>query len=196
MTQVILEGGPHDGKQVETDAPVITTIYMKPLKWPVPPSRPDKPSWQQHPVRFLRWWRWKPPAPEIPPMPEAEQLTYRDTGTTRDGKPVYAIDGGWPWYKGPQADARNSDLYGALATAHYAVHPVIRHDPQTRWVMDLDWYKRIRAAAAPRGETDPDEPDKWEPSEYDSFLGTWITVTDDAGPPYIENRRYPAGWPD
>lgn len=48
------------------------------------------------------------------------------------------------WFKGPEIDT-TGDLYKAMVNAMYAVHPAIRRG--ARWVMDLDWYRRIRAIA-------------------------------------------------
>lgn len=58
---------------------------------------------------------------------------------------MMTMDGGW--FKGPEIDTTD-DLYKALVAAMYAVDPVIRHNnTHIRWVMSLDWYRRIRATA-------------------------------------------------
>lgn len=49
------------------------------------------------------------------------------------------------WFKGPQIHT-TIDLYKALVNAMHAVPPVMRNDA-TRWVMNREWYSRIRAMA-------------------------------------------------
>lgn len=98
------------------------------------------------------------------------------------------IDG--PWFRGPEIDD-GPDLYRSLATAAYAVDPMVRHYPGTRWVMDLGWYKRVRAAYGIHAP-DPDDPGKWVPSPDDCLMGIFVTVEDGGGRPHLENRRYPA----
>lgn len=189
VTPVVFEGGPWHGRLSDlTRLPeVVTTPYAPPVPVWRPPARP---SWRRHP---WRWYRWQPPAP--PPPPEMQVLRYRDSGETRDGRRVYRIGPEWPWFKGREASP-DGDLYRALATACYAVHPMVRQDPQTRWVMDLGWYKRIRAIAVRPG-TDPDEddPEKWKPDPEDRLLGMRIDVQADGGAPHLENRRYPQDYP-
>jgi hypothetical protein len=93
---------------------------------------------------------------------------------------------GQSWFRGPDADT-DGDVYRALILACYAVHPVIR-GYGGHWVMNLDWYKRVRAEAGMPGD---DDPEKWEPKPDDMLLGLPVTVTDDGGAPHVENRNYP-----
>lgn len=177
-------GGPYDGRRgsVTEVRPVITAVYVPPVPLVIEAPRPS--PWK-HPVR---WFRWTPPP--VPGPPELQQLTYRDTGEMRDGARVFAIDADWPWFKGPEAKS-GGDLHGALVDAMYAVHPMVRGDAATRWVMDLGWYRLARAFALREG-TDPDE---WRPSPDDRLFGIRIMVTAGGGAPHLENRRYPADWP-
>jgi hypothetical protein len=188
VSHVLLEGGPYDGRLIAAESAVVSMVYAKPIPPVVPPDEP--PSWWRHPIRWLRWRRR---SPKFLLMPEPQQLTYRDTGRIHDGARVYAVDGNWVWFRGPQA-VENGDLLRSLAAAYGAVHPMIRQDRQTRWVMDLAWYKRIRAMSISRVDPDYDDPDKWVPSPLDLLLGVEIAVMDDGGVPHLENRRYPADW--
>jgi hypothetical protein len=178
MRQVLFEGGPYDGRLIAAESAVVTVIYTRPILAVIPP---DRPSWWRHPLRWLRWRRSSLPLP----LPEPQQLTYRDTGRIHNGTPIYAT-GDWAWFRGPRADG-DGDLYSSLAAAYGAVPPMIRQDPQTHWVMDLDWYKQIRRIM--------NCADEREPSQMDRLLGIEITVMDDGGVPHLENRRYPADWP-
>jgi hypothetical protein len=65
------------------------------------------------------------------------------------------------------------DLYHELRRAFY--EPV--------WVMDLDWYRKIRGAMV---TDDDDDPDKWEPSIDDRLLGYRICVRFAGGKPHME----------
>jgi hypothetical protein len=179
MGEVLLAGGPCDGKRIAAadGTGTVTVAYVKPMPWPLPPE--PRPAWWRHPIR---WFRWKPPPP--PPAPEYMQLAYHDTGKVSDGARVFEIDGDWPWFKGPAADGGG---YRDLVTAYGVVHPMIRQDKGTRWVMNRDWYMRIRAMASERAD-----PAKWMPDPRDCLLGVPVAVTDDGGAPHIENRRYPA----
>jgi hypothetical protein len=184
--EALLAGGPRDGARItvgETSA--ITAVYAKRIRVLFHPPRP---AWWRHPVQ---WFRWRPPPP--PPPPELIQLTYRDTGKTDNGARVFQLAGDWPWFKGPEA-GDDENLYKALMVAFAAVDPVLRHDPETRWVMDLDWYKRVRAMMMVPIGNDDEDPGKWVPSPQDMLLAIPVTVTDDGGAPHIENRRYPADY--
>lgn len=199
MTDIVFDGGPYDGRRgtVTSLSRVVNVAYVKPVQLPVPPGRPERPPWWRHPARYARWRRWTPP-PASPldfEPPKFQQLAYRDTGQVRDGAHVYAI-GDWPWFKGPQVSG-GDDLPRALAAACYAVPPRVRQDTRTRWVMDLGWYKRIRATAMASGKDDPDgeDPEKWKPDPEDQLMGIRIDVQADGGAPHLENRRYPADYP-
>ena len=186
MGEVLLAGGPRDGKRIAVSdgTATIMVAYAKPidLTW-APESRPS--IWR-HPIR---WFRWKPPP--APPLSEVTQLAYRDSGTVSDGARVFAIDGDWAWFKGPEA-VEDGNLYRSLTAALGVVHPMIRQDQGARWVMSRDWYMRVRAMASERVDPDHDDPSKWMPDSRDCLLGVPVTVTDDGGAPHIENRRYPA----
>ena len=187
MGEALLAGGPQDGKRIAVSdgTLTVTAAYARPVPWQPPPE--PRPSWWRHPVR---WFRWKPPLPQ--PMPEYTQLAYRDTGNVRDGARVFEIDSDWPWFRGQEA-AGDGDLYRSLVTAWSAAHPMIRQDRDTRWVMNRDWYMRVRAIGGnERSDPDHDDPGKWEPDPRDCLLGVPIAVTGDGGAPHIENRRYPA----
>jgi hypothetical protein len=185
MGEALLAGGPRDGKRIAVadGTGTVTVAYVKRTPFPLPPE--PRPPWWRHPIR---WFRWKPPPP--PPMPEVTQLAYRDTGKISGGARVFEIDGDWPWFRGPEAAGAD---YRDLVTAYGVVHPMIRQDQGTRWVMSPDWYMRIRAIGGnERSDPDHDDPAKWEPDPRDCLLGVPITVTGDGGAAHIENRRYPA----
>lgn len=57
------------------------------------------------------------------------------------------------------------------------------------WVMDLDHYKQVRAAARANGlygGDDDGDPDKWIPAPEDRIFGLRIEVRDDGGAPHVE----------
>ena len=60
--------------------------------------------------------------------------------------------------------------------------------PGTRWVMDLRWYKQVRAACQQAGAIYPnaDDPDKWVPDPKDVLYGLPIDVREDGGEPHLE----------
>ena len=98
-------------------------------------------------------------------------------------------------FRGPDIDA-GADLYHAMADAMYGVHTFIRNDRETCWVMSRDWYDRLRAKAYELGDREDPEPDpeKRVPQPGDQILGIKMTVTEDGGPPHLENPRYPQDW--
>ena len=171
----ILVGGPSDGKEIATRARIIETVFAMPERIWTPAPRP---AWWRHPVR---WFRWQPPPPPKPP--KLIQLRYEADGTTDSGRRVFRLTSPWQPYRGPDANSADDNLYEALAHAMYAVHPVIRQDLATRWVMNPDWYSRICR--------DPE----MVPWPDDTVLGMKIRVTDDGGAPHLENPRFPQGWP-
>lgn len=184
MTPIVFEGGPNHGKvQAVSQLPqAIQAAYMRPMPIWVPP--PPRPKWWRHPIQ---WFRWKPPPP--PPMPVMEQLTYRRTSEVRDGARVYEITGEWG-YKGPEADGDGEPVKATLK-ALSGVHPIIRRDPLTRWVMGPSWWYQLRTAAvAINGYSDD-----WRPSPEDIMFGIPVEVREDGGAPHLENRRYPQDYP-
>jgi hypothetical protein len=54
----------------------------------------------------------------------------------------------------------------------------------TRWVMNLEWYKAVRRAFLRPDDNDRDET-KWEPTDIDTLLGYYITVTEDGRRPHL-----------
>ena len=184
MEDAILIGGPRDGKRitVSAEASTVEAAMIKPV--PPPKPHPPRPPWW----RFIRRRRWRP-APPPEPL-EMIQLTYRADGTRADGLRVFRLAGEWQPYRGPDADM-SGNLYNGLVGAMYAVHPMIRQDRDTRWVMDSGWYKRVRALAEVPADEDSD-PDEWEPNPDDMLLGLRISVTEDGGRPHLENPRHPA----
>ena len=54
-----------------------------------------------------------------------------------------------------------------------------------RWVMDLDAYKQVRAAARAAGAVYPDD-DGDEPRSEDCLFGVFIEVRDGGGAPHLE----------
>lgn len=197
MTEVvILRGGPADGRQVTpgNEARTVNVLYTPPLRLV---SGPPKPPWW-HPIRRLRWR----PVP-LPELPEPIELEYARDFTTEDGLPVFRLASPWQPYRGPDLAATggldltdSSDLHHGLVDAMYAVHPQIRHDSATEWVMNLAWYREVRGAARAFGDRDPDgdDPANWTPKAGDQLMGVRITVTSDGGRPHLENTRYPQGW--
>ncbi len=192
MSEVILAGGPRDGHHV-TAAPDTRSIEV--VTSGLPPRRPavpPRPSLLRHPFRWLRYRPLLLPDP----LPDPVQVTYKPDGTYQDGLRVFRITGGWQPFRGPDIMPEDT-LYKALVTALYAVHPAIRQDRHSRWVMDLGWYKRVRASAGEREDPDHDDPDKWTPSPQDLLLGIPVHVTADGALPHLENPRYPAdAWAD
>jgi hypothetical protein len=171
----VLIGGPHDGRDVtHTKANTIETVFAMPLSLITGTPRP---RWWRHPVKYLRW---KPPPPPEPP--KLIQLRYTADGTTDNGRRVFRLASPWQPYRGPEAED-DGGIYPALAKAMYAVHPAIRQDGATRWVMNPGWHARIRRD--PNMLPDPD----------DMVFGTRIRVTADGGAPHLENPRFPQGWP-
>lgn len=172
----VLAGGPHDGRQITgTRAKIIESVFATPERIWTPSPRP---AWWRHPIKYLRW---KPPPPPEPP--KLIQLRYEADGTTDNGRQVFRLTSPWQPYHGPEASPDDGNLYKALVHAMYAVHPAIRQDNATRWVMNMGWYARIRR------EPDP------VPSPEDVLLGTKVRVSADGGAPHLENPRYPQGWP-
>lgn len=53
------------------------------------------------------------------------------------------------------------------------------------WVMDLNSYKRIRRAARPGTDPEPDE-EKWVPDPSDQLFGLPVEVREDGGEPHLE----------
>jgi hypothetical protein len=202
LPDAVLLGGPHDGKIItHTKASHIETAFVMPE--PAVIARP-RPPWWRHPVRYFRWKLPPPPKP-----PELIQLRYTADGTMDAGRRVYRLASPWQSYRGPEACPQDgSKLHESLVRASYAVHPVIRQDPATRWVMSLDWWKQIRREAVSYGyggdEGDDvsygyggdegDEDDQVKPSPHDMVMGIRISVTADGGVPHLENPRYPQGW--
>ena len=189
METVILDGGPSDGKRITIGdgTSTVTAVTAPPV--PIVIAEPKPPWW-----RFIRRLRWRPPPP--PPQPKAVQLSYRDSGDRLDGLRVFRLGDGWQPYRGPEISG-DGNLYKELVTALYAAHPMLRlGSAGTRWVMDLEWYRRVRAEARQAGsDPDGDDPDEWTPDPKDLLIGIPVSVTGDGGRPHLENARYPAGWP-
>lgn len=189
---IILEGGPHHGREISLAARqeppgTITVPWMPPTA--VAPPVPARPSWWRHPVR---WYRWQAPAPWTPPDPQFRQFAYRDSGQVRGNYLVYKTDDSWEGYKGPEVhpSAEGDDLYHELCSALFAVPARIRADKGTRWVMTLDWYKRLRREL-PWLNDSADE-STWVPGPADTLLAKPIEVREDGGAPHIESPGYPA----
>jgi len=57
---------------------------------------------------------------------------------------------------------------------------------QKVWVMDLDWWMRVRREfPPPGGDHEPDE-SKWKPEPGDTLMGRPVMVRDDGGEPHVE----------
>jgi hypothetical protein len=74
--------------------------------------------------------------------------------------------------------------------AYAAADPWVLPAPDVHWVMDLESYKRIRAAAVaagmpPRDNEDDDDPGKWKPSPDDRLMAMPIEVREDGGEPHL-----------
>jgi hypothetical protein len=88
-----------------------------------------------------------------------------------------------------------ADLMELCTQAYYATGDWERQDSRTRWVMDLAWYKQVRAAAeATTGrQTDPDT---WVPDPGDRLFGIAVNVREDGGEPHLEvAAASTAPWP-
>jgi hypothetical protein len=57
-----------------------------------------------------------------------------------------------------------------------------------RWVMNLEWYKAIRREFL-RPDDDARNEAEWEPSDIDTVLGYYITVTEDGGRPHLAEQQ-------
>jgi hypothetical protein len=71
--------------------------------------------------------------------------------------------------------------------AYYAVDPVWRAGSRVRWVMDLGWYKQIRAASEAYLDSDEKtDPDTWIPEPGDLLMAIPVDVREDGGEPHLE----------
>jgi hypothetical protein len=83
----------------------------------------------------------------------------------------------------PQADG----LWALCMRAYYAADESQRADRRTRWVMDLDHYKQIRAVSeAYRPDDEKTDPETWVPDPGDVLCRIPIDVRDDGGEPHLE----------
>ena len=57
-----------------------------------------------------------------------------------------------------------------------------------RWVMNLEWYRAIRRAFL-RPDDDARNEAEWEPTDIDTVLGYYVTVTEDGGRPHLVDSR-------
>jgi hypothetical protein len=91
------------------------------------------------------------------------------------------------------ASTTTDDLWDRCMRAYHAADPVQLADRRTRWVMDLDHYKQIRAVSEaykePEHRTDPET---WVPDPGDRLCMIPIDVRDDGGEPHLET---PPIWP-
>ena len=82
------------------------------------------------------------------------------------------------------------ELYDMLWNAAYDAHPSWRNLTTTHWVMNLDWYKKIRRGFLREDASDEDRDElKWVPDPGDMVLGYKITVTGDGGEPHLVDDR-------
>jgi hypothetical protein len=59
-----------------------------------------------------------------------------------------------------------------------------------RWVMDLSWYRRVRAASEIGRDVHTD-PDMMTPDPADTLFGIPLSVRDDGGEPHLEMASEP-----
>lgn len=83
------------------------------------------------------------------------------------------------------ASTTADDLWSFCMRAYHAADEAQRTDPRTRWVMDLDHYKRIRAVSEACSEHQAD-PDTWIPDPGDMLCAIRIDVREDGGEPHLE----------
>ena len=77
------------------------------------------------------------------------------------------------------------DPLSLCVRVYYAAGVWQRHDPHTRWVMDLGHYKRIRAECEARSG-DRTDPETWIPDPGDRLLAIPVDVRADGGEPHLE----------
>jgi hypothetical protein len=82
-------------------------------------------------------------------------------------------------------DVTLQDLY-ALAIREFGGSDYLDLDQRgVRWVMDLDAYKQVRAAARAAGAIYPDDAAD-DPSPEDRLFGLPVDVRDGGGAPHLE----------
>lgn len=85
----------------------------------------------------------------------------------------------------------SDDLWALCMRAYYAADPVQRQDRQTRWVMDLTHYKRIRAASEAYLDSEHQtDPETWIPDPGDLLCAIPIDVREDGGEPHLETPAW------
>ena len=88
------------------------------------------------------------------------------------------------------------DIWDTLVKAGGDTHPAWRNLPTTHWVMNLEWYKKIRRASLPPdADAKTRDETKWEPQDDDMVLGWKITVTEDGGQPHLVDGSTTARFP-
>jgi hypothetical protein len=82
-------------------------------------------------------------------------------------------------------DVSLRDLY-ALAIREFGGHDYLELNLRGfRWVMDLDSYRQVRAAARAAGAIFPDDADD-DPKPEDVLFGLPVDVRDGGGAPHLE----------
>jgi hypothetical protein len=76
------------------------------------------------------------------------------------------------------------DLY-ALVIAEFGDSAPWDLNPDARWVMDLDSYRQVRAAARAAGAVYPDDAGD-DPRPEDVLFGIPVDVRDGGGAPHLE----------
>ena len=87
--------------------------------------------------------------------------------------------------------ASATDPLDLCMQAYSAADAWTRQDSRTRWVMDLAWYKRIRAAGEASSGRCTD-PATWTPDPGDMLFGIRISVRPGGGAPHLEAPARPA----
>jgi hypothetical protein len=76
--------------------------------------------------------------------------------------------------------------------AYHTADPVQLADRRTRWVMDLDHYRAIRAVSEAYLDSDHrTDPETWVPDPGDRLCAIHIDVREDGGKPHLETPDGP-----
>ncbi len=79
------------------------------------------------------------------------------------------------------------DLWALCVQAYYAADPAWRAERHTRWVMNLAYYKQIRAVSeAYRPDDEKTDPETWIPDPSDLLMAIPIDVREGGGEPHLE----------
>jgi hypothetical protein len=81
-----------------------------------------------------------------------------------------------------------SRMFARLSALLLLHHATTWPSEAVHWEMNLDWYRRIRAASGIPNEDD--DPETWLPNPEDRLFGLRIVVAENGGEPHTK-RTYP-----